>query len=82
MTESQIKYIYEHHKKYLSIYFGITEQAVFKWGQRVHIPEKYKKALFEIDLSCFFDVIKNHQIGVVGNKINADMQAVLSSVGG
>ena len=78
MTESQIKYIYEHHKKYLSIYFGITEQAVFKWGQRGRMPDKYRKSLLENDLFRFFDVIKKHKLHVIETKINADMQAVVT----
>lgn len=76
MTENQINYILEHHKKYLSIVFGVTEQAVFKWHQRGNIPDKYFDALKKSDVSGFFDFVKNKKIYDIEHKIKVEMDAL------
>ena len=78
MTEKQIKYIYDYHKKYLSIYFGITEQAVFKWGQRGGMPEQYLNALKLIDARIFFDFIEAHMHNILTRKLVSELNAIIT----
>ena len=76
MTENQINYILKHHKKYLSIIFGVTEQAVFKWHQRGKMPDKYFEALKKCDVSGFFDFIKSKKINDIENQIEREKSLV------
>lgn len=77
MTENQINYILEHHKKYLSMFFCITEQAVFKWWQRGKMPIKYRDTLKIIDVDFFFDDIKTKSIAIIENKIDIIKNAII-----
>ena len=80
MTENQIDYIIGNHKKYLSVFCGVTEQAVFKWGQRGKMPDKYLKALQSADVEYFIDRIKNHEIMLLDAKIEAVKAAVAGAL--
>ena len=76
MTENQIKYIYDNHKKYLSVFFGITEQAVFKWGQRGKMPDKYKQVLDAVSENDFFNCIFEHEQKIVFKKVDNALEMV------
>ena len=53
MTENQINFLMQNHKKQIAIVCGMTDQAVFKWSRTGKIPAWHKTVLDALSVDEF-----------------------------
>ena len=71
MTENQLNFLMDNHKKQVAIVCGMTDQAVFKWSRVGKIPAWHKAVLDALSVDEFCSRIAKYEQQMAQTRIDA-----------